>query len=126
AWPSPRYLTGLPVGAWRSHPRDGAHPILLQRLTAVAAIAERLCVVEIQPPRIVPSLDRHDVVAVQVALAGQLGAAQLVEHYLGRRRVDVRKPTLLHHVRLPPTHSAAPFVALEAKQPQTLVVFILA
>jgi hypothetical protein len=91
----------------------------------VARVTERLHVVEVQAPRIVPSLDRHDVVAVQVALAGQLGAAQLVEHYLGRRRFDVRKPTLLHHVRLPPTPSAAPFVALKAQHPQPLVVCIV-
>ena len=70
--PSPRYLTGLPVGAWRSHPRlhprDGPQPILLQRLAPVARVAERLHVVEAQAPRIVPPLDRHDVVCVEVPL----------------------------------------------------------
>jgi hypothetical protein len=59
-------------------------------------------------------------------LAGQLGSAQLVEHYLGRRRVNASKPAVSHHVRLPPTHSAAPLVALEAQQPQTFVVFVVA
>jgi hypothetical protein len=58
---------------------------------------------------------------MQVTLAGQLGAAQLVEHDLGRRRVDARQATVSHHVWLPPTLSAAPIVALEALDPESLV-----
>jgi hypothetical protein len=85
-----------------------------------------LHVVEVQAPRIIPPLDRYDVVAVQVPLPGELGSTQLVQHDLRRRHIDISEAAFPYYVRLPPTRSTAPVVALEANHPQTLVVFIVA
>jgi hypothetical protein len=58
-------------------------------------------------------------------LAGHLRAAQLFQHDLGRRRLDVGKTAVSHHVWLPPTPPAAPLIAQEALHAQPLVVCIV-
>jgi hypothetical protein len=87
----------------------------------VAPVAERLHVVEVQAPRILAPTNRHDVVGVQMPLAGVLGAAQLAEHRIDRHGAELRHPEVRHDLRLPSTGAAAPIIADEARHAQSLV-----
>ena len=122
---APGNRPALPVWALRSHPRDGPQPILFHRLAPVARVAERLHVAEVETPRIVPSRDRQDVVAVQMPLAGREGGLQLLQR---RAHQDLQPKGLRLEAarRHPPAPHAAPAVPLEADRPEGAVSRVVA
>ena len=81
-------------------------------------------VAEVQP-QVAALSDRHDVIHVEVALAGREGDAQLLERLVAQD-VEPKRLRLEALRRHPTAFDAAPAVALEAGHSQTAVVAVVA
>jgi len=91
---------------------------------AVAAIASRAHVIEIEP-QVWTLGNRNLVVCMKMAVTAVEAVAKLGQHSIGRRVTEASLPERFDDIRLPGAVNAAPTVALKTKYAQPAMVSIV-